>query len=353
MPDESGGRGTITIIGAGSWGTALSRALGQAGWRVRLWSRRAQIAEAIRRNRHNPDYLSEFELPPSVEATTDLGEAVADTAMVVLAVPSQGVGEICEGLRPHVAHDWGIVSAAKGLEHETGRRLSVVIGDHLGEGGRRPIAVLSGPNLASEVAAGVATASVAACADAAFASAVQAALSTPRFRVYTNSDVLGVELGGALKNIIAIGAGISDGLGFGDNTKAVMLTRGLAEITRLGVALGARAETFRGLSGMGDMVATCASSKSRNHLVGRELASGRKLPDILGGMTQIAEGVETARAARRLAEATEVAMPIAKAVHAVLFEGMEPREAVKSLMTRAWRDELEPESGAERGDGAG
>jgi len=262
MPDESGGRGTITIIGAGSWGTALSGALGQAGWRVKLWSRRAEIAEAIRRGRRNPDYLPEFALPPSVEGTTDLGEAVADAAMVVLAVPSQGVGETCERLRPHLPADGGIVSAAKGLEHETGRRLSVVIGERLGEGAGRPIAVLSGPNLASEVAAGVATASVAACADAAFASAVQAALSTPRFRVYTNSDVLGVELGGALKNIIAIGAGISDGLGFGDNTKAALLTRGLAEITRLGVALGARGETFRGLSGMGDMVATCASSKS-------------------------------------------------------------------------------------------
>lgn len=338
-------RGTIAIIGAGSWGTALSGALGQAGWRVRLWSRRAEIAEAIRRSRHNPDYLPEFELPPSVEATTDLGEAVADAAMVVLAVPSQGMGETCERLRPHLPGDGGIVSAAKGLEHETGRRLSVVIGERLGEGAGGPIAVLSGPNLASEVAAGVATASVAACADAAFASAVQAALSTPRFRVYTNSDVLGVELGGALKNIIAIGAGISDGLGFGDNTKAALLTRGLAEITRLGVALGARGETFRGLSGMGDMVATCASSKSRNHLVGRELAKGRKLADILAGMTQIAEGVETARAARRLAEATQVPMPIAEAVHAVLFEGMGPREAVKSLMTRAWRDELEPEGG--------
>ncbi len=203
------------------------------------------------------------------------------------------------------------------------------------------MAVLSGPNLAPEVAAGVATASVVGCEDGELAAAVQAAFSTPRFRVYTNHDVIGVELGGALKNIIAIGAGASDGLGFGDNAKAALLTRGLAEITRLGVALGAKAETFRGLSGMGDLVATCAGRKSRNHHVGYELAKGRRLPEILGDMRQIAEGVETTRAAKRLAESVGVEMPITEAVHAVLFEGGAPQEAVRSLMTRSWRDELE------------
>jgi len=334
-------RGTIAIIGAGSWGTALSIALGQAGWRVSLWARRAELGGAIGRERRNPDYLSDFDLPSSVDTTADLGQAVAGVQMVLLAVPSQGMRGVCEQLARHVSDDQGIVSAAKGLEHGTGRRLSEVITECLGACRAARIAVLSGPNLAPEVAAGIATASVAACANARFAAETQAALSTPRFRVYTNPDVVGVELGGALKNIIAIGAGVSDGLGFGDNTKAALLTRGLAEITRLGVALGARAETFRGLSGMGDLVATCAGRKSRNHFVGYQLAKGHKLEDILADMTQVAEGVETTRAALQLARSAGVELPIAVAVHKVLFEGMPPLEAVRSLMTRTRRDELD------------
>ena len=334
-------RGTIAMIGAGSWGTALSVALGQAGWQVGLWARRAEVADAIERERRNPQYLSEFEIPESVRPTADLGEAVSGADMVVLAVPSEGMRGVCERLAPYVNADQGVVSAAKGLEHGSGRRLSEVIGECLGPGRTGGVAVLSGPNLAPEVAAGMATASVAACADPEFAAEVQAALSTPRFRVYTNSDVVGVELGGALKNIVAIGAGVSDGLGFGDNTKAALVTRGLAEITRLGVALGARPETFRGLSGMGDLVATCAGRKSRNHRVGYELAQGRKLGDILADMAQVAEGVETTRAALTLAASVGVEMPIAAAVSGVLFEGTSPLDAVRSLMTRTWRDELD------------
>ncbi len=337
----SEGRGTIAVIGAGSWGTALSIALGQAGWRVKLWARRAEIAEAVARERRNPEYLSGFELPDSVKATADLEEAALGAEMVVLAVPSQGIRAVCEALAPHVTADQGVVSAAKGLEHKTGRRLSEVIEECLGADRMGEVAVLSGPNLALEVAGGTATASVAACARAEFATRVQAAVSTPRFRVYTNADVVGVELGGALKNIVAIGAGVSDGLGFGDNTKAALMTRGLAEITRLGVALGARSETFRGLSGMGDLVATCAGRKSRNHRVGYELGKGRKLPDILAGMIQIAEGVETTRAALQVAAPLGVEMPIAGAVHRILFEEVSPLEAVGSLMERAWRDELD------------
>ncbi|UCC69832.1 MAG: NAD(P)-dependent glycerol-3-phosphate dehydrogenase [Armatimonadota bacterium] len=329
------------MIGAGSWGTALSIALAQAGWRVNLWARRAEVAEAISRRRRNPEYLSEFELPDSVAPTADLGEAVAGAGMVVLAVPSQGMREVCEQLALHIRVEQGVVSAAKGLEHGTGRRLSQVIGECLGSAGAGDIAVLSGPNLAAEVAAGIATASVVACANTHFAAEVQAAFSAPRFRVYTNPDVVGVELGGALKNIVAIGAGVSDGLGFGDNTKAALVTRGLAEITRLGAALGARAETFRGLSGMGDLVATCAGRKSRNHRVGYELAQGRRLAEILASMAQVAEGVETTRAALRLAASVGVEIPIARAIHQVLFEGMSPVDAVRSLMTRSRRDELE------------
>jgi glycerol-3-phosphate dehydrogenase (NAD(P)+) len=329
------------VIGAGSWGTALSLVLAQAGWRVRLWARRADIAEAVARERRNPQYLSEFLLPAEVEATSELARAVAGAGMVALAVPSDGVREVSELLARCLRRGQRVISAAKGLEHGTGRRLSEVIAGVLGPASRESIAVLSGPNLAPEVAAGIATASVVACEDSGFAAEAQAALSTPRFRVYTNRDVVGVELGGALKNIIAIAAGASDGLGFGDNTKAALLTRGLAEITRLGLALGARAETFRGLSGMGDLVATCAGRKSRNHQVGYELARGRALTAILAGMRQVAEGVETTRAARSLAARVSVEMPIAEAVYQLLFEGLPPAEAVRSLMTRAWRDELE------------
>jgi len=334
-------RGDIAVIGAGSWGTALCFVLADAGWKVRLWARRREIAESVQRHRRNPRYLSEFELPPAVHATDDLATAVSGAKMLVLAVPSDGLPETCQGLAAFLSAEQRVVSAAKGLEHNTGRRLSELIAQRLGRGRSGGIAVLSGPNLAPEVAARVATASVAACADSDLAAAVQAAFSTPLFRVYTNSDVVGVELGGALKNIIAIAAGACDGLGFGDNTKAALLTRGLAEITRLGVALGARAETFHGLSGVGDLVATCAGRKSRNHRVGYELAQGRALPEILADMTQIAEGIETTRAAHRLARQAGVDLPITTAVHAVLFEGVTPKDAVRALMSRSWRDELD------------
>jgi glycerol-3-phosphate dehydrogenase (NAD(P)+) len=342
MIDPGAPRGTIAIIGAGSWGTALSIAFGGAGKPVRLWARRPELAAAMAATRRNPEYLSSFELPATVMPTGDVAEALSGAELAILAAPSEGVRAICERLAPHLAAGQVVISAAKGLEHNSGRRLSQVIAECLGEARAGGIAVLSGPNLAPEVAAGSATVTVVASADRMLAASVQAALSTPRFRVYTNPDVLGVELGGVLKNIIAIGAGVSDGLGFGENTKAALMTRGLAEMTRLGVALGARADTFRGLSGIGDLIATCAGRKSRNHYVGYELARGRPLQDIVAEMApQIAEGVGTTRAALRLADEAGVEMPIAAAVHQVLFEGTPTLEAVKSLMTRAWKDELE------------
>ncbi|MBN1457888.1 MAG: NAD(P)-dependent glycerol-3-phosphate dehydrogenase [Armatimonadetes bacterium] len=336
-------REPIAIIGAGSWGTALSLVLGRAGRTVHLWARREKLTEEISRNRHNPDYLAEYELPDSVTASAELDAAVDAAPLVILAVPSQGMGEIAARLASVLTeHTRAVVSAAKGLDPASGSRLSMIVSERLGPAWSARLAVLSGPNLAPEVAAGHATVSVAASDSAECAAEVQAALSTSRFRVYTNPDVLGVELGGVLKNIIAIGAGISDGLGFGDNTKAALITRGLAEITRLGVALGAKADTFKGLSGMGDLVATCASQKSRNHRVGYELARGKSLASIVAEMApQVAEGVETARTALRLAESAKVEMPIAAAVQAVMFEGVAPEEAVQTLMTRAWRDELD------------
>jgi glycerol-3-phosphate dehydrogenase (NAD(P)+) len=335
-------RGTIAVIGAGSWGTALGIALGRADRQVTLWARRPELAEAIAREGRNPEYLPEFRLPEGLQATADIGQAVAGAQLVVLAVPSQGVRTVCLQLAQSLERRQGLVSAAKGLERHTGQRLSEVVSECVGRTLGDRIAVLSGPNLAPEVAAGDATVSVAASRDAQFAAEVQAAMSTPLFRVYTNPDVLGVELGGVLKNIIAIGAGISDGLGFGDNTKAALVTRGLAEMTRLGVTLGARAATFGGLSGVGDLIVTCAGNKSRNYRVGYELAKGACLDDVLQSMApQIVEGVETTGAALRLAAGHEVEMPIATAVHQVLFEEVQPAEAVASLMTRAWRDELD------------
>lgn len=298
------------------------------------------LAEAIASTKHNPDYLSSFELPPSVFPTADLTEAIGEAALILLAAPSHGVRDLCRVLAPALQAGQAVVSAAKGLEPDTGRRMSEVLAECLPHG--VGIGVLSGPNLAPEVAAGSATVTVVASADRDLMGAAQAALSTPRFRVYTNPDVLGVELGGVLKNSIAIGAGVSDGLGFGENTKAALLTRGLAEMTRLGVSLGAKAETFRGLSGLGDLVATCAGRKSRNHSVGYQLAQGRKLEDILADMApQIAEGVATTRAVVAMANAGGIEMPITRAAARVLFEGVAPRDAVKELMTRAWRDELD------------
>ncbi len=339
MSGDSTGRMTIAIIGAGSWGTALSITLGVAGMRVRLWARRPELAAAMAETRRNPDYLSSVELPDGVSPTRDLEEAVGDAALVLVTTPTQGVREVCQRVRPHLSAGQAVISAAKGLEAETGKRMSEVLAECLPAG--TSVGVLSGPNLAPEVAAGGATVSVIASADRALAAQAQAALSTPRFRIYTNPDVLGVELGGVLKNVIAIGAGVSDGLGFGENTKAALMTRGLAEMTRLGVALGARAETFTGLSGIGDLIATCAGRKSRNHHVGFELARGRGLEEIVAEMSpQIAEGVGTTRAALGLAGQAGVEMPITEAVNEVLFKGTAPLEAVKSLMTRAWKDEL-------------
>jgi glycerol-3-phosphate dehydrogenase (NAD(P)+) len=334
-------RAPVAIIGAGSWGTALAALLGRAGLQVRLWARRPAMTESLRLRRENQQYLPGVPLAESVAPHDDLAATLADSEMVVLAVPSRGMRETVRALRAHLGPQHYLISAAKGLEDDTGLRMTQVIGEELAPPWSEHPACLSGPNLAAEVAAGIATTTVIACADRDKARCAQQVFMQPTFRVYTNPDVVGVELGGALKNPIAIAAGISDGLGFGDNTKAALVTRGLAEMTRLGVALGAMPATFVGLSGVGDLVATCVSRRSRNHHVGYHLALGRKLDEILAGMDMIAEGVPTTRAAVRLAQGAGVDMPITRAVHAVLFEGMRPPEAVRQLMARDPRDECE------------
>jgi len=328
----------IAIIGAGSWGTALAVLLGRQGRLVRLWPRRREQAEALSEQRENVRYLPGVPLPEKVAICAALEEAVTGSLLVVLAVPAQGMRMIASQVAPYLPLQQPLLSVAKGLEPDSAKRMSEVIAEVLPN---QPLAVLSGPNLAREVAAGIPTTSVVASQQGGLCRLVQEAFMGPTFRVYTNRDVIGVELGGALKNIIAIGAGISDGLGFGDNTKAALVTRGLVEIIRLGVAMGARAETFQGLSGLGDLMATCASPHSRNYRVGFRLAKGEKLPVILESMDQIAEGVPTTKAAVSVAGRHQVEMPITTQLHEVLFGGMSPRQAVASLMSRAGRDELE------------
>lgn len=332
----------VALIGTGSWGTALSILLGSKGCRVRLYARRQEMADALAADRENRLYLPGARLPDTVEVVTDLGAAIAEAECVVLAVPTVGMRQTVRRLAPLLRDEHVLVITAKGLEVDTGCRMSEVVAEELGGRGRDRVVALSGPNLAREVASGIASTSVAASADDALAGRAQELFMTPRFRVYTNPDLIGVELGGALKHVIAIGAGVSDGLGFGDNTKAALITRGLAEITRLGVALGAQAATFRGLAGVGDLMATCASIASRNHRVGYELAQGRSLDEILAGMNQmIAEGIPTTQAVRSLSRRVGVEMPIADVVHELLFAGKSPPAAVDALMQRAGRSELE------------
>jgi glycerol-3-phosphate dehydrogenase (NAD(P)+) len=329
---------STAILGAGSWGTALAVLLGRQGKQVKLWPRRHEQFEALSQKRENSLYLPGASLPESVEICPEIGEAVSTASLVVFALPAQGMREISARTASHIPADLPLLSVAKGLEAESGLRMSEIIAQALPD---RPLAVLSGPNLAVEVAAGIPTTSVAASRSQDLSRFVQKVFMCPTFRVYTNSDIIGVELGGALKNIIAIGAGISDGLGFGDNSKAALVTRGLAEITRLGLAMGAKAVTFQGLSGIGDLMATCASPRSRNHKVGFRLAKGEKLSAILETMDQIAEGVPTTRAAVTLAQRHGVEMPIAAQLYEVLFKEVPPKQAVAGLMNRPAKDESE------------
>lgn len=328
------------VIGAGSWGTALAVLLGKKGSPVRLWARREALACAIERDRENTQYLPGVRLPDTVIATSDIVEALAGSEAVVLAIPSSGVREVLAMIKGRVASDVLLVHAGKGLESETGLRGSEVIAEVLGNAAGQSCVALSGPNLAVELAHDVPTATVVASSTPDNAAQAQALFSSPSLRVYRNSDIAGVELGGALKNVMAIGAGISDGLGYGDNTKATLVTRGLVEMTRLGVVLGADAKTFTGLSGFGDLMATCASGLSRNLRLGRMLGQGTSVDESLRSLGQVAEGMPTCEAAYLLSRKLNVSMPITEQIHAVLFDGKSPKTAVLDLMTRDFRDEL-------------
>jgi glycerol-3-phosphate dehydrogenase (NAD(P)+) len=326
------------IIGDGGWGTALACALRRNGHAVRLWGPFPDYIAQLQTQRENTRYLPGVPLPEGLAWTADPAAAVRGADLVVLAVPSAYVRDVMARFAPHLPAGARRVSVTKGLDPRTLERMTVLAEEILGGG---PVAALSGPSFAAEVARGLPAAVVTACRDPDQAAFVQAAFNHERFRVYTSDDVIGVELGGALKNVIALAAGVSDGLGMGDNAKAALVTRGLAEITRLGVALGAHPETFAGLSGMGDLVLTCMGRLSRNRAVGERLGRGEALAEILGGMAQVAEGVGNCAHACDLARRAGRELPIAEAVRRVLDHAEPPMEAVRRLMSRDPRPERE------------
>ena len=330
---------TTAVIGAGSWGTALAFQLARAGHAVALWGRDPELVRTMLETRENSRYLPGFPLPPAINPMAELGHAVrSGEKIVVCAVPSHAVRETMLAARPHLGRDATVVSATKGIEEGTARRMSEVIGEITSAPGR--IAVLSGPSFAKEVAAEMPTVLTAAASEEGVAALVQRAFATPLFRVYTTADVIGVEIGAAVKNIIAVAAGVSDGLGFGHNTRAAIITRGLAEVNRLAVKLGADPRTVTGLSGLGDLVLTCTGDLSRNRTVGLRLGRGENLSEILASMTQVAEGVRNTLAVDDLARAKQVDMPITAQMRLLLFEDKPARQAVMDLMTRQLKPEF-------------
>lgn len=326
------------VFGTGSWGTAFAMVLADAGCRVTMWGRRAELVEALNTGRTNPDYLPGVELPAAVRATTDPAEAARDAEFTVLAVPSQTLRGNLTAWAPLLAADTVLVSLMKGVELGTAKRMSEVI-EEVAKVTPDRVAVLTGPNLAKEIAARQPAAAVVACRDEAVAKRLQAACHTAYFRPYTNTDVVGCELGGAVKNVIALAVGIADGMGLGDNAKASLITRGLAETTRLGLAMGADAHTFAGLAGMGDLVATCSSPLSRNHTFGTNLGRGMTLAETIATTKQTAEGVKSCESVLDLARRHRVDMPITETVVGIVHEGKSPMAALKELMSRSAKPE--------------
>jgi glycerol-3-phosphate dehydrogenase (NAD(P)+) len=327
----------VAVVGAGTWGTTVA-ALASVNTPTVLWARRAELAGQINTAHVNPDYLPSFTLPDQLRATASMEEAIGDADVVVMAVPSHGFRQIAREaagfLRPWVP----IVSLSKGIERETLMRMTEVAADEMPG---RPIGVMTGPNLAKEIMAGQPAASVVAIPDVTIALELQRILTRPSLRVYTNPDVVGCELAGVVKNVIAIAAGMAEGMEFGDNTRATLITRGLAEMSRLGVALGGDPLTFAGLAGMGDLIATCSSKQSRNNSVGLALGRGRSIADILASMNEVAEGVKSSPSVLDLARRHQIEMPITQEVVAVCHEGRSAREALAALMARSSKSELD------------
>lgn len=325
----------VGIIGAGGWGTALAVLMGDQGYTVDLWAREQEVACEINTCRTNSSFLEGVFISENVCATCDMEKVIKMNSILLIPVPAQHMRNVIRQARPHLTCDHILIHAAKGIEEGTLMRVSEVIAQELPAGMNKNIGVLSGPSHAEEVARGVPTAVVVASYHTNVANLAQETLRCSTFRVYTSKDVIGVELGGALKNVIALATGVSDGLGFGDNTRAAIMTRGIAEIVRLGVALGASPMTFAGLSGMGDVIVTCMSMLSRNRRAGMRIAKGEKVEEVLASTKMVVEGVTTTKAAVALSNKHNVELPIASALSKVLFEDLDPRKAVEDLMLRA------------------
>ena len=326
----------VTVIGDGGWGTALALLLSSYGHAVTVWGPFADYLDQVNEQHENIKFLPGVKLPESLRFTADPAEATAGAECLILASPSKFYANVCGKFKGLVKKTQLVVSVTKGLDEECHSRMSVIAEDILDI---KDVVVLSGPSHAEEVARFLPTAVVAACGNLRRAEKAQKLFSGPRFRVYTSTDPLGAELGGAVKNVLAVAVGVSDGMGFGDNTRAALIARGLAEMTRFGVALGARPETFTGLSGIGDLVVTCCSRHSRNHTVGERLGKGEKIEDILAGMQMVAEGVWNSHIVHEIACSMDVEMPISSLVHKFCDEGMSPQSAVESLMGRACKPE--------------
>ncbi len=328
----------ISVLGTGGWGTALSIVLHNKGHNVTLWGSTPDYVEYLKKHRENKKYLKGIEIPSDLKITSDIAETQIETDLIVIAIPTPYVRKTIKPFKNHYLPGTPIVSVIKGIENETLMRGSEILRDVLGE---QPIALLLGPSHAEEVARKLPTTVVIACNDIQVAKEIQDIFITERFRVYTNTDVIGVEIGTSVKNVIAIAAGICDGLGFGDNSKAALITRGLAETMRLGVAMGGQRDTFSGLTGLGDLITTCVSPYGRNRLVGEQIAKGKKLPQIREEMEQVAEGILTTKSVCKLANKYNVEMPITKEIYNVLFEDKDPIKAVNELMVREPKSEIE------------
>jgi glycerol-3-phosphate dehydrogenase (NAD(P)+) len=338
LPDKNvTDRAPITLLGAGSWGTALAIQFSRAGHEVRLWGRDPKHLLALERDRCNRRYLPDAPFPQSLRVETDLDQALQGSVDVLIAVPSNGFRQLLEQIRPRLQSGMRLAWATKGFEQGSGKLPHEIATEVLGE--RWPIAVLSGPTFAREVGAGLPTAMTIASPDEAFAAVIARSISGLNFRAYTSNDVIGVEVGGAVKNVLAIGAGIADGMGYGANTRIALITRGLAEMTRLGEALGARRETFMGLAGLGDLVLTCTDNQSRNRRFGIALAGGQSVEAALKDIRQVVEGYSAAKAVHEVAERMKIEMPICEAAYRVLYADLPIKDAVQVLMAREIRSE--------------
>ncbi|WP_252503450.1 NAD(P)H-dependent glycerol-3-phosphate dehydrogenase [Sporosarcina sp. Marseille-Q4943] len=331
----------VSVIGAGSWGTAIAFVLAENEHDCLLWTRRAEQSAEINEKHTNASYLPGITLPANLNATSDLAAAVQHADVIVIAVPTKAIRDLCADINKLAGNSKLIVHVSKGIEPDTLKRISEVIEEEVSPDNRKAIVALSGPSHAEEVVLRHPTTITAASFDQEAAEHVQDLFMNHYFRVYTNDDLVGVELGAALKNVIALAAGITDGIGYGDNAKAALITRGLAEITRLGVKMGANPLTFSGLTGLGDLIVTCTSVHSRNWKAGNMLGQGKSLDDVVSGMGMVIEGVRTTKAAYQLSKRFDVSMPLTEALYSVLFDNVPPKEAVDQLMNRMKKQEIE------------